>query len=294
MYNLFCDWLSVTVNIDDIKLQNHLVNKMKCNHAVRSNYYNYFLKIPVNGQSIDYLNYSDDIVNYLRIWVSPKRKGYNFMKIEFNPSKVKMSMVSEAINTFVDPYVSYQYLMKQSKVTRIDLSIDVENLQIENAMFYISYKSVTETLKYHHIKSKSGYTEKLGSSNSKEQWVIYDKRSHLKKRNKLLDTPLTRIEWRYKPKNLFFKDIHSIKNPFEKLKVYRFKNMNSEDKMLKAILKLAKYEGLNKAIRSLTDTQYEKKKYLGILNKLCKVSWWTPYKAWENFPNVINGILQGK
>lgn len=89
-----------------------------------------------------------------------------------------------------------------------------------------------------------------------------------------------------------FKDLPTIKNLFENLKILKLKPSYFDDKFLRLIVKLARYEGLTQALRGAVNSSYERTKYLTELSKGLSADWWQPGKVWEGFSDVLFDIKQ--
>jgi len=266
-------------------------------HRKSGSRYQYLLKIAVNKENVDHLWADKSGDSTLRIDADPRGEGYNFMRFEWNPSKSCPIAVLCAIEHFVCPLWTYDYVLKNARINRIDLAIDVNNVNIDQMYVHSARKSMTRMI-FTNSSSKGGKTEYLGQAKSEKMFRIYDKAAELKKKNlkkiaefkeEALEDNITRIELELKPNkrgSLF--ELNEMSNPFADLTIYSYPMDLLNDDLFGQLLARARYEGLTKTLKSLSPLN--RKKYTAIM-KNSSVDWWFPEQIWSQVPNVLEKLI---
>ena len=194
----------------------------------------------------------------------------------------------------------YQRIMEYGDLTRIDLTVDINNAYIDNLLFY--YPGISCSERY----DKSGKLETLylGKKACKKRWCIYDKIAEIKRKNidktiyclhhkeKVPDHPITRIEYRINPKKkgIHLDDLTTMKNPFKALKlaVYKFPELSKYDYIWHLFFDSCRHRGLQQALLILPkDIRKKFKDKLNEKKLLKKLFWWKPDATWDQLPSLI-------
>ena len=218
----------------------------------------------------------------------PKKTEMSFFRVEFNPSKVNMAEVRSYVDLIL-PY-GYTQLIKQGVCTRIDATVDVHNVEIDNLLIWMP--SIRKTSGYY----KDGKTETyyLGPKASPRLICIYDKVAEIKARNskKLIKTevpdhPITRIELRLKTRPPA-KALPGIPNLFKKIGISNIGAHMSDDHAFRMFIKASRAEGAQNVLLDLPEElrkKYRKRLATG------SPQWWDTDNIWTQWPNVANAII---
>jgi len=153
-----------------------------------------------------------------------------------------------------------------------------------------------------YLKCGKIQTAYLGTKVSEKQFVIYDKKAQLIKKNgKLLykyEIPmfdLTRVELRLRPeKTMSFAKLLSIKNPFAPLELTASKKHTPSHKSTlgagsdeyRLFQRVCVWEGVNQALKLISDDgkkeTYRKQVMSAALN-----NFWDPATLWKGLPNAL-------
>jgi hypothetical protein len=246
-----------------------------------------------------YIEFGDieDKLTSAFIQCAPKKSTISFLRLDFNPAKVDMSNLKFIIdNSFLNfKGIGFDYLLKNGKVTRIDLAIDTLH-EAANEFLY-RYPNMRRVEVVHTM---SGRTEYLGGKyKAGKRIVIYDRIPAIKYSNakKFKDVykkpipamPILRIEFKLNPKNLMFKDILQLKNPFSGLELSLFDKLEEgDDNLWNLFLALARFEGAQATLGRLPKHVQDK---LKVRLKKGAVGWWKPDEIWKQLPSVIDQIV---
>ena len=289
---LFVDKLSMTLDIYDSNKKNvakdfmNIVDEFYGGKLWESTTYIYNKKV-----------YIDD--EYVLFQCVPKYEGVNFFRVEYNPAKVDPVEVAQITNLFLPG--GYKDLLTYGRVTRIDIATDVKKLSVGDLFFQYPGLAVSKN----HLKSGSIQTAYLGDDNSVNQFVVYDKGAEIKAKNGKLgkaykkevpSCPLTRIEWRFRPKKIctFKTLLSSTENVFEKLNLGMLTSLPKMPKtdtegLVKLVVELSKYQGLQQALFCVP--KYRRKELMDTIMKSCKTTWWKPEELWKTLPGALERIL---
>lgn len=238
---------------------------------------------PVVGENPEITMYLQYPKNY---WVT------NTLKIEFNPSKVKMADVRVLINQIM--INGFERFIQFGRITRLDLACDISRIMPHHIFFYAPNFSITD------CKYKSGniQTAYLGDSESDNQWAIYDKVAEIKDKNKkkefkveVPDHNLTRVEFRHRPSaKLMLKEILTIKNPFATLKLIAYpKSAITNDTVFNQLLTNSIFIGMNQALLKIV--KHQRPKYNKMLTESGKTFWFKPEVIWESFSSSVFQVV---
>lgn len=185
----------------------------------------------------------------------PRFAGYRSLRVEWNPSKVATDAVAFIVFGGMLE-LDFAYL-GEGGVTRIDLAIDVDNVQIDDILFHVPKFQLYEN------RYKSGLTRYIGGKSGKRNYCCYDKRAEIIEHNRKVnplhkvdvrDAPRMRIEARLRPK-ILWPNLANIENPFLPMRLRRFSPLSpgddSKDGCLQLLLGYAQYAGLGAALAKL-------------------------------------------
>ena len=185
----------------------------------------------------------------------------------------------------------YEHLITAGSVTRFDATVDVAHATIDEMLLY--YPGV----QYSTVITKSGKTTQLGTTDSPNEYVIYDKVAEIKAKNRkkvealrepFPGHPVTRIEARLRPKaRTSLADLHHVPNPFKKLVVAAYIGCEYRDDDWKNFLARCRYEGLQGAL--LAQSKRRRKLYLQRL-KQQQADWWDADNVWAGLGRVLEQI----
>jgi len=160
----------------------------------------------------------------------PKFANYKSCRVEWNPSKIAVEDVAfVAFNDLLE--IDFTALW-DGKVTRIDLAIDVDNVILDEFLFYVPKLQLFEN------RYKSGMTRYLGGRSGNRYYCCYDKiaqlnalnaRTHVSNRVAVPNRPKMRLEAVLKP-DLWWPEVREVPNPFESLQLRRFSAATNDGK----------------------------------------------------------------
>jgi len=297
--SLLVDKLVITVDIPASE-RDGVINRMREHGAIHrksGGRYQYLLTLSVNKESLEQLWVDKSGDTTLRIEADPRGAGHNFMRFEWNPSKVCPIAIVYTIEHYAPLLWDYHDVLMKARVNRIDLAIDVLNVGIDQIYFHSAKKSITEIM-FTHSSAKGGKTEYLGQHKSEKRFRIYDKAAQIKQKNKnkivelkedIPEQNITRIELELKPnKKSSLMMLLEMESPFTDLSVYSYPADLLGDDLFIQILAISRYEGLTKTIKTLSSLN--KKKYLAILEG-SRVYWWHPDDIWGGMPTIIDKLM---
>lgn len=292
---MICDKLFITVEIspkDHEKVVSHIKELGEFVHYSSRYRTSFKFFMPQNIDSTS--SHFDDKTgeSHVIIQCDPKAVEWRFLRIELNPSKIFMPEFECLIDS-IAPFMDYKDLMLNAFVNRIDFTVDIKNVHIDQLYFYAS------KISYSNVLTKSGKTIKLGGDSSPSQFCLYDKIAEIKAKNnkknksakqKVPSIEVTRIEFRSRQKKTRLKDYYKLSNPFLRLNVWKFPSSEwCTSSLGKLILRVAKYEGLQSVL--LTIKKSERVSFeSSIKSFLCE--FWKPNEVWKNLPNVISDIIE--
>jgi len=294
MLNLVCDRISMTLDIP-ISQQKVLMSEIEdIPHYAGKGNYNCSRAIPLNKK---YLPFGADKTGQsnLLLQCSPNNKykenNMRFFRAEWNPSQVDGAEVEATINNLIPNL--FGTLLIEGMVTRIDLAVDVAQVECDDLLFHYPKSTITD------VRSKTGRTEYIGGSKSPTSWCIYDKIAEIEAKNKKKamalkkDIPkfqLTRFELRLKPVQRHILDLVNLNNPFAKLIVSAYTNFSSnKDVEWNLFLDSCRLRGAQAALFKIKGSSYFEEFKSRLDAGL--VDWWKPGVIWSQLPEVIENIV---
>lgn len=294
VYPLVCDRLTLTCDLP-VKVQHIVKNNFKQDKAKHDKGYQF--SIWIEGLLMTPPPYSlteDGKLTSAYIQCAPYNPDTSFLRIDFNPAKVNVADLKQVVNINLlnHPDYDFDYVLKNGKVTRCDLAVDISHEQVGS--LYYHYPKI----QYVEVHSKSGRTEYLGGkTKTGKRIAIYDRLPVIKANNAkkyydpkqqipLPDNDIMRVEVRLFPKEALV-SLLSINNPFSPLVVSTASKKYEDDPVWDLFLALARFEGAQATLGRLT--KHKRKEYVDRLKK-AKAAWWRPEEIWAQFPYVIQTI----
>jgi hypothetical protein len=277
---LFCDKLAITVKTggatEDTKIKETLkemLNEGYGRPAYRPQYSFSAILFP-----------SEDISDSpLLVQCEPRIAGIRPLRIEFNPKPELMGQIHALLN-MLKPYAE---IVAAANVTRVDSTVDVHNVHIDQLLFHVP--KFRRTSAYY----RGGRTETyyIGTRLSPKLFCFYDKVAEVKRRNKgkiVKATPpnhdVTRIEARILH-GLPMAKLSSLTNPFSQL-FLTYSNHRPGEWQSELFMRAARADGLQEAILLLPKQLRTKVK-----KTLQPAKFWLPEEIWECWPSVVGTLL---
>lgn len=220
------------------------------------------------------------------------KPNYSFFRIEFSPGQTDMDNLKSCIDKVIPG--GYSYLVEHAKITRIDFSVNIFCLDI-NELIVILHGDHTEK----HYAGNGSMESKYLQKTSEQHILIYDKKKQLNKTKKKLATPdyaWTRIECMVRKPKFDLKNIVSLQNPFTGLQLIAYPGTKGKQDYTPAwglFLSVCRFEGVERALTYFIDTE-ERKQYATRLLTKGHIEWWQPEKVWAGLGAAISQILHPK
>ena len=220
------------------------------------------------------------------VHTKPKIAGYKLCRVEWNPAKIATDDIAYIV--FEDMLELDFSFLGSGTVTRIDLAIDIDNVQIDDIVFHVPKFQLFEN------RYKSGLTRYIGGRASGRYFCCYDKRAEIIEHNMKVNPlhrvdvpehPLMRIETRLRPK-ISWPNVANIENPFLPMQLRHFlppsEESDSTDGYFRLLLGYALCAGLGAALAKLG--KREKARMLKrVLATQEACEWWRPNELWDGF-----------
>lgn len=308
------DKISFTLHIPTIEERNSITHNLKYllygdgSQAQKNLYaipttkngYRVSCKIFLNNNNSFGVHGEDSLI----IQCDPKYENYNYLRAEFNPSKVNLSTVKGICDKLL--YNGYERIIS-GVLTRIDTATLIHFCDIDDLI--IHYPQMRKsTLHFSNGKLQTIY---IGSKQG-THFVAYSKTQEIKEKNANLtdnfsekqcsypNYDLLRLEHCFKPKDKQYtlNDIPSLPNPFESLLIaehYNFpliKMSEEEETNFRFFLDSCRIRGISQALKIIKDKN-RRAKYLKIV-KSATVVWYHPNKIKEEIPALIHALQHPK
>ncbi|MEO5330009.1 MAG: replication initiation factor domain-containing protein [Magnetococcus sp. THC-1_WYH] len=300
--SLSCDKLSMTLQIpncsDKETLFNRLLNDLEVGYSYWGPKGRYKKGFRYSVHPEEYYivpNDSGDDYNLL-IQCDPFDPAMSFFRMEVNPNKAFMVTVKKTLDKLLPG--GYARLIEQGRITRFDATVDVEQVKIDELLFY--YPQMTKT--GHFLKKGAVETVYIGSQDSLKQFCIYDKAAEMHRKNQQKKVewlkepapkkPITRIEARISPKGeMTLISLLSFPNPFKKLRISAIKVLSTQyedDFVWKLFIDSCRFRTMQAALMLIPKN--ERAKYQGRIKDAGFVGWWKPDDVWDQLPQVVKKI----
>lgn len=227
-----------------------------------------------------------------------KKQAGNFMRFEFNPSKLGKAGLAYFKDRLSDIFAGvwgYADLMQHGKVTRLDVAYDVLNCSIKDLLVRASGKGKSHA--YFGVDEEVE-TIYLGISKGKKNsnFYAYNKRQDLRDKGQpkqFWGLPWTRIEARIIDPKCSLKAIKSVaQKPLDVFEVYlpSLATPPEMDHHWKMFTDSCWHRGIEGALGLLPDEL--KDKYEVALQQSAE-KFWKPDKLWKAFPDGLekSGLL---
>lgn len=213
------------------------------------------IPIPTNFKQ-EYLDTGAKI-SYLNIEYAPTQKGIDFMRVSIYPTRINLKEAHKILESILFPLDDpISEILLNSKITELDLAIDLIGKSINDLMFEVKGKKFEEVIT---TDSKTIY---LGNrKKSSNCWCIYDKSHKLSKQSdKGKGNPITRIEYKRRGQKIpSLKDLMKSKNPFRRLSIFQYPLGVSKDDVFNILLASARLEGIKNSLGRIKDADLNKK-----------------------------------
>lgn len=223
-----------------------------------------------------------------------KQMKLNYLRLEWNPAKLDIKTVKSILelNTILPD--GFDSLLHEGTISRIDLAVDVKHIKPGNLLFYFPGIQCSQN----RLKSGKIQTAYLGTEESEKQFVIYDKKEEIIKKNKKLAykypvpvLALTRVELRLRPeKSMGFKQLMELNNPFSKLELTASPKPTPAGKTgsdeYRLLQRLCFWEGVNQGLSLISD-KTKKNTYREQLLRESLNTFWEPVKVWQGLPAAL-------
>ena len=280
---LICDKISITLKVeyDDEPTIVNNINELLANGYGKRVYRSFY---SLCGE----LGLGDFNQNKLLVQCQPKDSDRSFFRAEYNPAKAPIGDVHGFINRVLPG--GYVQLMKHGICTRIDATIDIKKVHIDQLIF--SQPGIRKTQAFY----KGGHTETLylGAKTSSKQICIYDKLAEIKRMNAktwlekvpVPDHPLTRIEARIKNKTQC-NQLQNLANPFCRLNISDCSALDPSDLNTRLFLMTCQATNGQTTLLALPVTKRRRFRKLLEANR---EKWWNPTSIWEQWSSVAASI----
>lgn len=236
------------------------------------------------------------------VQVKPQSKTNNFLRVELNPGllqPLELKLVWELLSGVSENQISEGMLAEEAKVTRIDVAVDILNIDPEDIL--IDHKFTGKTNAYFGSGGKIE-TVYLNKKSKGSTTYLYDKKVQAQETGKSLDAGVnqygeakyTRFECRVQTQKPF-KKLASLKNPLTKVELVDMDGCVApgEPHVWALFQDACRYRGLVGALKLLPT------KERGEFHKVIKKSsdlLWRPDDIWVFWKNSLetNGLLLGK
>lgn len=297
VYPIIMDKITITFNVTE-QYHNHLLDCMKNDKP--NSMYKKAIYLEVARQWPPYTPSNKESTTKAYLQAGPRLK-INFCRLTFTPSKVReIAELRSKIDQVMPFSGGWDHIVKNGTVTRMDLAVDVVNVNIDELLF--SYGKIQIT----GVNTKRGRTEYLGGwLNSGKMVVIYDKVAQIKNSNSkeffskyrdpVPELPVTRLEIRLDDNlpELNKKSIGQLSkltNPFLNLLITYTDSMNNnfiDPWVLELFLRLAKFEGAHAALSAFPSSYQSTLKYK---IKSAPPKWWRPKHTWRGYQDLLDRL----
>jgi hypothetical protein len=222
-----------------------------------------------------------------------KKKDYNFFRLEMTPSRIDLNNLKTILDKTVPD--GYEGVLKNGKVTRIDLSVDITNIAVSEII--ATYPKMR--VERHFGMGVKKQTKILGSPASNKSITLYDKvqeqkvfnKKHADTPNKLSKGNLTRLELSLKKTKITLAEIAVSPNPFKPLSLVAYPgclSLKNYNPLWTLFLNVCQDHGGKAALAHFNKN--DKDVYSYRLKHEGKSDWWKPGILWEGIQEAIEGL----
>lgn len=223
--------------------------------------------------------------DHVLIQADPFKPTESFLRFEWNPSKAGLAgheYMKIMMSTFLPD--GYNGLLHHGRVTRADVALDIEGVNVNDLHFLPS-----RPLRTVIYKDAKGRTETLylGDKRSTRYWRIYDKARHL---NLPEGEEVTRVERVHKT-GIPFKGLVTLDNPFQQLVLCDLGMAKAhplvESWVWRLFQEACRHSGINATLAGLPKPV--RLKFRTAL-KASTTAWWQPQKFWQQWPKMLDDL----
>jgi hypothetical protein len=283
---LFCDKISVTFKPEPgqaEKIDPAVLGLIEDHHARKVHKPMYALSAEIDVSPPHSIPGSA----WLLVQCQPKANR-SYFRCEFNPSKVDLTEVRQFLDHIVPG--GYPSLIKRGVCTRIDLTVDVSGVAIDDLL--LSHPNFSKSSGFYGCGCTETYY--IGTSKSPRRFCFYDKLAETKRNNltqlvkePLPEVPMTRIEVRL-GQDPYVAELASLENPFVSLQVASYNNDSAYgNEAFQMFLDSCRWRGAQDALLRLSPRTRKK-----FRQRLAEGSsdWWRPAELWAQWPEVFRNI----
>lgn len=226
---------------------------------------------------------------------SKKGKNIPYIRFEFNPDRLGVAGLSafkKQIPVILLGNGSWATLIENAKITRLDIAVDLHNIDIENLL--IGTMKPGKKISYFGIEGKAE-TNYLNVTSKGSGLYVYDKKQKYvddKQPPEFGDTPHTRVEVRTSTTKGIL-GLLSLMNHLKKISLVDIEAPEPPEELhhWKLFQDSCRYRGLDNALKNLPDEVG--KMYLDAV-KSVEGEIWQPEKLWGFWAETIHksGLLE--
>lgn len=159
--------------------------------------------------------------NTIELSMYPINKHHNFLRVEYNPSKLGSDGRKE-LRIFLSKLLGkdiVKQIYHEASVTRLDLTLDVYNLEPN---LYIHKSGVIVSKMYQYQETGDIISQVVGSNSSRNRITMYDKDLEMEARRQTISVPgCQRIEIRFRDLGCSMRNLNpDLVNEFCKLNFF--------------------------------------------------------------------------
>ena len=251
---------------------------------------------PKRGQYKFYYNFRPPGTEQaVHLAVQPKKKGNRFMRLEFNPDQLGPTGVA-ALRGFIDEFfaeaVTYQDVLKNSVVSRIDIACDLVNVPMGTVLVSSNLEGKT----MHYVGGSGLETTYQGKKSKAAPVKVYDKQKQLIEAKKgtppygELSHVRIEVSKRYNTKQLC--DLAKLSNAMKSVDVYVAapEKLPEQEHHWRLFVDSCQFRGIAAALGQIPMPL--RSAYSAALNGGSD-PFWKPVTLWECWPQVVaeSGLL---
>lgn len=285
--------------VDKISLT--LPSTTEVHDAIVENLY----ELQFNDENVERVIYGDLLKNYLyaiklnfdsgehcTTQYSPRRRRTNFVRIEYNPSKVEPEDIRYLYTLLQACIPDFSESLLRARITRLDLAFDLPVIEVSRILvFDTPRKLVSRTFQTNGKLNALS----IGSQESDRFLLVYDKGLERAIRGERIVAQITtRFELRLKDLN-GWSELQLISNPFAHYTVLEFQNAMevSDDHIWQWFIHATNVIGAQAAL-SLIENKTARKRYRDLLKARQNPSWWNPDEIWAEVPQALRWSILGE
>lgn len=291
---LIIDKLSGTIPVSNEEDKSRIIENMiqEGGFRVSRGLYSVLLTRMLDKEALGYSVIDDKTKKtLLRIECAPRSSNNNFLRFEFNPSKINVNEFNELF--FDITGMKFEHALDLTNFTRIDFAVDLTGISMSEIA--ITYGKHTAA---HNILEK-GITRYIGSEKANTQLCAYDKKEESKFANERRIPELgesthrekTRIEIRLRRGAINnITNLYELENPFQSVNVYQVSRVSElKEVNIRSILALLPYKGLHSILKGISP--YYRRRVRDALED-CKLNCWQPEDIWGELDSTLRELFE--